>query len=308
MGTAKYGVRDAAGRLDEDRLRELASHQQIRMIEVKLSQGAKPGKGGILPGAKVTREIARIRGIEPGRDSISPNRHPEIHDAVSLLEFIGRVRAISGLPVGFKTVIGSTEWLAELLQEVNRRGPASAPDFITVDSGDGGTGAAPMTLLDNVGLPVRESLPLVVDMLGEYGLRERIRVIASGKMITPAGVAMALCMGADFVNSARGFMFALGCIQAMKCNKNTCPTGITTHDKHLQRGLVVTDKAERVRRYQQGMEKEVAVIAHSCGVAEPRLLRRRHCRIVQPNGCSVPLSELYPEAPVLPAKAAPARA
>jgi glutamate synthase domain-containing protein 2 len=304
MGTAKYGVRDATGRLDEDRLRELASHQQVRMIEVKLSQGAKPGKGGILPGTKVTQEIARIRGIEPGKDSISPNRHPEIHDAASLLEFIGRVRAISGLPVGFKTVIGSIEWLAELLQEVNRRGPASAPDFITVDSGDGGTGAAPMTLLDNVGLPVRESLPMVVDMLCEYGLRERIRVIASGKMITPAGVTMALCMGADFVNSARGFMFALGCIQAMKCNKNTCPTGITTHDKHLQRGLVVSDKAERVRRYQQGMEKEVSVIAHSCGVAEPRLLRRNHCRIVQPNGRSIPLSDLYPEAPVLPVKAA----
>jgi glutamate synthase domain-containing protein 2 len=165
-----------------------------------------------------------------------------------------------------------------------------------------------MTLLDNVGLPVRESLPLVVDMLHEYGLRDRIKVIASGKMITPAGVTMALCMGADFVNSARGFMFALGCIQAMKCNKNTCPTGITTHDKHLQRGLVVSDKAERVRRYQQGMEKEVGVIAHSCGVPEPRLLRRQHCRIVQPNGRSMPLSEIYPEVPALPTKAAPARA
>jgi glutamate synthase domain-containing protein 2 len=205
------------------------------------------------------------------------------------------VRDISGLPTGFKTVIGSTDWLAELLREVNRRGIETAPDFITVDSGDGGTGAAPMTLLDNVGLPIRESLPMVVDMLQEYRLRERIRVIASGKMITPAGVTMGLCMGADFVNSARGFMFSLGCIQAMKCNRNSCPTGITTHDKRLQRGLVVADKAQRVMRYQQGMEKEVSIIAHSCGVAEPRLLRRHHCRIVQPNGRSVPLSELYPE-------------
>jgi len=294
MGTAKYGVRDAEGRLDDMRLRELANYDQVKMIEVKLSQGAKPGKGGILPGAKVTDEIARIRGIPKGQDSLSPNRHLEIHDAGSLLDFIARVREVSGRPTGFKTVFGSYGWLAELCAEIHRRGMESAPDFITVDSGDGGTGAAPMTLLDNVGLPVRESLPHVVDLLVEHGLRERIKVIASGKMINPVGVAMALCAGADFVNSARGFMFALGCIQAMKCNKNTCPTGITTHDKNLQRGLVVTDKAERVARYQMGMEKEVSVIAHSCGAAEPRLLRREHCRIVQGNGQTALMSELFP--------------
>jgi glutamate synthase domain-containing protein 2 len=294
MGTAKYGVRDAKGNLDDMRLREIANYEQIRMIEVKLSQGAKPGKGGILPGAKVTDEIARIRGIPKGQDSISPNRHLEIHDAGSLLDFIARVRDISGRPTGFKTVMGSYDWLGQLFEEIHRRGLDSAPDFITVDSGDGGTGAAPMTLLDNVGLPVRESLPQVIDILTEHGLRERIKVIASGKMINPVGVAMALCVGADFVNSARGFMFALGCIQAMKCNKNTCPTGITTHDRNLQRGLVVADKAERVARYQQGMEKEVAVIAHSCGAAEPRLLRRSHCRVVQQNGRTALLSELYP--------------
>jgi glutamate synthase domain-containing protein 2 len=296
MGTAKYGVREHDGRLSDTRLRELASYEQVRLIEVKLSQGAKPGKGGILPGAKVTEEIARIRGIPKGRDSISPNRHLEIHNARTLLDFICRVRDVSGRPTGFKTVFGSYEWLGELFEEIHRRGLETAPDFITVDSGDGGTGAAPMTLLDNVGLPVRESLPRVVDMLCEHGLRERIKVVASGKMINPVGVAGALCLGADFVNSARGFMFALGCIQAMKCNKNTCPTGITTHDRSLQRGLVVTDKAERVARYQQGMEKEVAVIAHSCGAAEPRLLRRHHCRIVQYNGYTALLSELYPEA------------
>jgi glutamate synthase domain-containing protein 2 len=295
MGTAKYGVRDARGYLDDMRLRELANYEQVRMIEIKLSQGAKPGKGGILPGNKVTDEIARIRGIPKGQDSLSPNRHLEIHDAATLLDFIARVRDISGRPTGFKTVFGSYDWLGELCEEIHRRGIESAPDFITVDSGDGGTGAAPMTLLDNVGLPVRESLPHVVDLLVEHGLRERIKVIASGKMINPVGVAMALCVGADFVNSARGFMFALGCIQAMKCNKNTCPTGITTHDRNLQRGLVVTDKAERVARYQQGMEKEVAVIAHSCGAAEPRLLRRQHCRVVQLNGQTALLSDIYPE-------------
>jgi glutamate synthase domain-containing protein 2 len=294
MGTAKYGVRDAEGGLDEGKLREIARHPQVKMIEVKLSQGAKPGKGGILPGTKVTAEIAAIRGIPPGQDSLSPNRHTEIRDGHELLDFLDRVRGITGKPVGFKTVIGSGDWLEDLFQEIRRRGVQSAPDFITLDSGDGGTGAAPMALIDNVGLPIRESLPIVVDLLHKYGLKERIRLVASGKLTTPANVAWALCIGADFVTSARGFMFALGCIQSLRCNKNTCPTGITTHDPHLQRGLVPADKAARVMRYQQNMEKEVSVIAHSCGVPEVRQLRRHHCRLVQGNGRSVPLDELYP--------------
>ena len=295
MGTAKYGCRDDEGQLDEGKLRALASHTQVRMIEVKLSQGAKPGKGGILPGGKVTREIAEIRGIPAGQDSLSPNRHTDIRDSHELLDFLDRVREITGKPVGFKGVIGSTVWLEELFGEIRSRGLQSAPDFITLDSGDGGTGAAPMALIDNVGLPIRESLPLVVDMLHQYGLKDRIRLIASGKLTTPANVAWALCVGADFVTTARGFMFALGCIQALRCNQNTCPTGITTHDPGLQRGLVPADKAARVMRYQQNMEKEVSVIAHSCGAAEVRKLRREHCRVVQSNGRSVPLDELYPQ-------------
>jgi len=304
MGTAKYGVRDASGQLDEARLRELGHHPQVRMIEIKLSQGAKPGKGGILPGGKVTLEIAAIRGIPAGEDSLSPNRHTDIRDGKELLDFLDRVRGITGKPVGFKTVLGSTDWLEALCREIQRRGLRSAPDFITLDSGDGGTGAAPMALIDNVGLPIRESLPMVVDLLHKHGLKERIRLIASGKLTTPANVAWALCMGADFVTSARGFMFALGCIQALRCNQNTCPTGITTHDPALQRGLVPADKSARVMRYQQNMEKEVSVIAHSCGVPEVRQLRREHCRIVQSNGRSVPLDELYP----MPAVGAPSGA
>jgi glutamate synthase domain-containing protein 2 len=199
------------------------------------------------------------------------------------------------LPVGFKAVIGTYGWLDELFEEVHERGIESAPDFITVDSGDGGSGAAPMSLIDNVGLPIKESLPLVVDILCKHGLRDRIRVIASGKMINPAGAAAALCVGADFVNSARGFMFALGCIQALQCNKNTCPTGVTTHNPRLQRGLVPEDKAERVARYSKTMRKEIGIIAHSCGVPEPRGLRRFHCRVVREDGRSIPLDELYPE-------------
>jgi glutamate synthase domain-containing protein 2 len=295
IGTAKYGVRNADGSLNDDKLEAIAAHDQVKMIELKLSQGAKPGKGGILPGAKVTREIAEIRGIPPGEDSISPNRHPEIDSADDLLDVISHVREISGLPVGFKAVIGAYGWLDELFTRIRERGIESAPDFITVDSGDGGTGAAPMSLIDNVGLPIRESLPLVVDMLHAHDLKDRIRVIASGKLITPAEAAMALCMGADFINSARGYMFSLGCIQALQCNRNTCPTGITTHDKRLQKGLDPRHKAERVRRYAEAMHKEIGIIAHSCGVPEPRRLRRFHCRIVQDDGRSIPMDEIYPE-------------
>jgi glutamate synthase domain-containing protein 2 len=293
IGTAKYGVRDAQGRLSDEKLREVAAHPQVKMFEIKLSQGAKPGKGGILPGGKVTEEIAAIRGIAAGEDSISPNRHPEINSEDDLLDFIAQVREVTGKPVGFKSVIGAYGWLERLCKAINARGIESAPDFITVDSADGGTGAAPMSLIDYMGLPIRESLPLVVDILAEHGLRDRIKLIASGKLITPADVAWALCVGAHFVVSARGFMFALGCIQALQCNKNTCPTGITTHSKRLQKGLDPVLKAERVKCYVQNMVYEVGVIAHSCGVNEPRQLRRFHARMVTESGRSIALDELY---------------
>ena len=293
IGTAKHGVCDEQGGLDETRLREIAAHPQVRMFEIKLSQGAKPGKGGILPAAKVTPEIAAIRGIPAGQDSRSPNRHPEIADVATLLDFVARIRTITGKPAGFKLVIGDPGWLDDLCREIIRRDLSSAPDFITVDSADGGTGAAPMSLLDYVGLPLQESLPRVVDKLAEYGLRQRIRVIASGKLINPGEVAWALCVGADFVNSARGFLFALGCIQSMQCDKNTCPAGITTHNPRLQRGLDPADKAERVRHYVENMRREVETIAHACGAATPRELRREHCRIVTGPGRSVTLNELY---------------
>ena len=294
IGTAKYGVRDENGNLSDERLRELGETEQVKMIELKLSQGAKPGKGGILPGGKVTEEIANIRGIPVGEDSISPNRHPEIESAADLLDMLNRIRDVSGLPVGFKAVIGAWGWLDELFALIRERGLETAPDFITVDSGDGGTGAAPMSLIDNVGLPIRESLPLVVDKLCYYGLKDRVKVIASGKLINPSDAAVALCMGADFINTARGFMFSLGCIQAMQCNKNTCPTGVTTHNKRLQRGLVPENKAKRVAQYSKTMRKEIATIAHSCGVPEPSRLQRYHCRIVNDVGRSVPLDEIYP--------------
>ncbi|UOA25677.1 FMN-binding glutamate synthase family protein [Pseudosulfitobacter sp. DSM 107133] len=294
IGTAKFGVRNPDGSLNEDKLRQIAAHACVKMFELKLAQGAKPGKGGILPGAKVTAEIAEIRGLVAGVDAISPNRHVEIDDWDDLLDMIVRLRDITGKPVGIKTVVGDRESFRDLMQTIKTRGADCAPDFITIDGGEGGTGAAPMPLIDLVGMSVRESLPLAADLRNEAGLKDRIRLVASGKLVNPGDVAWALAAGADFVTSARGFMFSLGCIQSLKCNKNTCPTGITTHDPRLQKGLVVEDKDRRVALYAQEIIHEVEIIAHSVGVAEPRLLRRRHVRIMQDNGRSVPMNEIHP--------------
>ncbi len=295
LGTAKYGVRDPFNNsLSESKLIDVAANSQVRMFEIKLSQGGKPGKGGILPGAKVTAEIAKIRCIPKGKDSISPNRHPEIKNDADLLDMIAYIREVTGKPVGFKTVIGSEQWLDHLFGLICQRGKASAPDFITVDGADGGTGAAPMPLLDDMGLPLSESLPMLSNKLREYELNERVKVIASGKLITPADAAWALCLGANFIASARGFMFALGCIQALQCSKDTCPTGITTHNKKLQRGLNPKLKSIRVANYVKNIVHEIGMIAHSCGVKHPLELERHHARIVQANGLSIPLDTLYP--------------
>ncbi|AHM03162.1 Ferredoxin-dependent glutamate synthase [Roseibacterium elongatum DSM 19469] len=294
IGTAKYGVRDAHGNLDDAKLRAVAEHTQIKMFELKLAQGAKPGKGGILPAAKITDEIARIRGLPKGQDGISPNRHRDAGNVGELLDLIAHIRDVTGRPVGIKTVMGDPAHFEELFEEINRRGIESAPDFITLDGGEGGTGAAPMPLMDLVGLSIREALPRLTDMRNRAGLRDRIRIVASGKLVNPGDVAWALAAGADFVVSARGFMFPLGCIQALKCHKNTCPTGITTHDARLQAGLVVSQKDRRVANYAKGIVKEVEVIAHSVGVPEPRKLRRRHVRLVQPDGSSRPMDRLSP--------------
>ena len=298
IGTAKYGVRDEHGRLDPDKLRQMAAHENVRAFEIKLSQGAKPGKGGVLPAAKVTEEIAKIRGIPAGQDSLSPNRHPETSNMDELLAMVEQVREITGKPVGIKTAIGGWQFMNELAATVNRRGLQSAPDFLAIDGGEGGSGAAPQALADHMALSINEALPRVVDALIENGLRERIKVIASGKIITPAKVAWALACGADVVNSARGYMFALGCIQALRCHQNSCPTGITTHDPKLQRGLDVENKAERVAAYTRNMNKEVEMIAHACGLKHARDLRREHVRIVQPNGQSMALNMLYPYPPI----------
>jgi glutamate synthase domain-containing protein 2 len=294
IGTAKFGVRNDDGSLSDEKLREVASHDAVRMFEIKLSQGAKPGKGGILPAAKITAEIAGIRGIPQGHDGISPNRHREASNFDELITLIDHVREVTGKPVGIKTAVGTESAIEELFEAIVARGPDAAPDFITIDGGEGGTGAAPMPLIDLVGMPVREALPRVVDIRDRHGLKDRVRIIASGKLVNPGDIAWAICAGADFVTSARGFMFSLGCIQALKCNRNTCPTGITTHDPRFQKGLVVRDKVSKVAEYAKTVIKEVEVIAHSVGVSEPRQMRRRHVRIVQADGTSVPFNQILP--------------
>jgi glutamate synthase domain-containing protein 2 len=292
IGTAKYGVRDAQGNLSAERLVELS--KVVKAFEIKLSQGAKPGKGGVLPGKKVTAEIAQIRGIPEGRDSISPNRHRDISNIAELLEKVAWIRDLTGRPVGIKTAIGGWRLMNEAADYIHRRGLEFAPDFIAIDGGEGGSGAAPQALADHMSLSIEEALPRVVDALIETGLRNRIKVIAAGKLVTSARAAWALCVGADFINTARGFMFSLGCIQALRCHQNTCPTGVTTHNKRLQRALVVEEKYLRVANYAMNMNKEIDMIAHSCGVRHARELRREHVRIVQASGQSVALNMLYP--------------
>jgi glutamate synthase domain-containing protein 2 len=248
----------------------------------------------VLPAAKVTDEIAAIRGIEPHQDSISPNRHKDIADMTQLLERVVMIREVTGKPVGIKTAIGGWEFMHALCAEVGRRGMEYAPDFLVIDGGEGGSGAAPQALADHMALPISEALPRVVDALIENGLRERVKIVAAGKLVTSAKVAWALAAGADFVNSARGFMFALGCIQALRCHTNTCPTGVTTHNKRLQRGLVVEEKYIRVANYAINLNKEVDMIAHACGLKHARELRREHVRVVRNTYESVAFSTLFP--------------
>ncbi len=292
IGTARYGIRDEAGNFSPDKAREIA--KSVKAFEIKLSQGAKPGKGGVLPAGKVSAEIARIRGIPVNQDSISPNRHTDIANVDELLDKIAYIRDLTGRPVGVKTAIGGWQFINDLCEAINRRGLEYAPDFLAIDGGEGGSGAAPQALMDHMALPIAEALPRVIDALIESGLRERVRVIAAGKLVTGAKAAWALCVGADFVNTARGFMFSLGCIQSLRCHQNTCPTGVTTHNPRLQRGLVVEEKYLRVANYATGINKEIDMIAHSCGGRHARELRREHVRIVQGGGQSVAMNMLYP--------------
>lgn len=275
VGSGYFGCRDAQGRFDEERFAGSAAADQVKMIELKLSQGAKPGHGGVLPGAKVTEEISKARGVPIGVDCISPARHSTFSTPVGLLEFVSRLRELSGgKPTGIKLAIGHPwEWFGIVKAMVET---GMAPDFVVVDGGEGGTGAAPLEFTDHVGVPLREALMLVHNSLVGTNLRDRVRVGASAKIITAFDMAHTMAIGADWCNSARGFMFALGCIQAQTCHTGFCPTGVTTQDPKRMRALHVPDKAERIYNFHQNMLKALKELLGASGLSHPSELGPEH--------------------------------
>ncbi|MEZ0472199.1 FMN-binding glutamate synthase family protein [Luteimonas salinilitoris] len=275
IGSAYFGCRDAEGRFSEERFVANATDPQVKMIELKLSQGAKPGKGGLLPGAKVTAEIAAARGVPVGLDCVSPSRHSAFSTPRGLLDFLQRLRELSGgKPVGFKLAIGHPwEWFG-IAKAMYESGPL--PDFIVVDGAEGGTGAAPAEFIDHVGLPMHEALMLVHNTLVGLGLRERIRLGAAGRIISAFDIARTMAMGADWCNAGRGFMFAVGCIQAQSCHNDRCPTGVATQDPRRWRALDVPDKALRVRRFHDNTLKALADLIGAAGLVHPQQLGPEH--------------------------------
>lgn len=248
IGTGYFGCRDEQGKFSPELFAEKSRIDQVKLIEIKLSQGAKPGHGGVLPGVKNTPEIANIRHVTPGMTVISPPGHSAFSDAAGLLRFVQQLRELSGgKPVGFKLCIGDTKEFEDICVQMNVL--KIYPDFITVDGAEGGTGAAPPEFSDGVGMPLEPALIFVNRTLKNYNVRDKVKVIASGKVLTSLDILRAIAMGADMCNNARGFMFALGCIQALRCNTNACPTGVATQHKMLIKGLDVTDKAERVYHF-----------------------------------------------------------
>ncbi|MDQ8181068.1 FMN-binding glutamate synthase family protein [Pelagicoccus sp. SDUM812005] len=271
IGTGYFGCRTPEGGFDAEAFREKANWEVVKMVELKLSQGAKPGHGGVLPKEKNNAEIARIRMVEPGTTVESPQGHREFRDAEGLLRFIAKLRRLSGgKPIGIKLCIGREEEFRSLCETMVRRG--SYPDFITVDGAEGGTGAAPLEFTDSVGMPLEPALRFVRHTLVDLGIRERIKVIASGKIVTAFDIVRVLAYGADLCNSARAFMLATGCIQALRCNTNRCPTGVTTLDPRLTAGLVVEDKYKRVANFHRNTLRAARELMAGCGVSHPREL------------------------------------
>ena len=275
IGSGYFGCRDAQGRFSEEKFVANATSPQVRLIEIKLSQGAKPGHGGVLPGPKVTPEIAETRGVAVGEDCVSPAAHTEFGTPVELLLFLSRLRRLSGgKPVGFKLCIGHPwEWFA-ICKAMLETG--LTPDFIVVDGAEGGTGAAPLEFSDHVGAPLQEGLLLVHNTLVGLNLRDRIRLGASGKIVSAFDIARAMALGADWCNSARGFMFALGCIQAQHCHTGACPTGVATQDPQRQQALVVPDKIERVARYHRNTLHALQELVQAAGLHHPGEITAAH--------------------------------
>ena len=292
VGTGLFGVRELDGTFSPQRYRELSAH--FRATTLKLSQGAKPGGGGVLPKAKITAEIARIRNIPPDQDCHSPNRFKEFHDLPTLFAFIKLLQEESGKPVGVKFCLGDRGFARELAERIAALPEGEGPDHIILDGAEGGTGAAPAGLADNMGTPIREALPWFDNLLREHGVRDRIRLTAAGRFATASEVGLALALGADTVNIARGFMLSMGCIQAMVCHTNRCPTGITTHSAWLQAGLDPAEKGVRVANYALNLRRELMLMVRSMGLRSPSEITRHHVFVNQGGGKSLCLAELWP--------------
>ncbi len=275
IGSGYFGCRNEDGSFSDERFVQNAGDPQVKMIELKLSQGAKPGHGGVLPAAKVSAEIAATRGVQQGVDCVSPSRHSAFSTPVELLEFVAKMRVLSGgKPTGFKLAIGHPwEWFA-IAKAMNETG--LLPDFIVVDGGEGGTGAAPAEFIDHVGVPMHEALMLVHNTLVGLNLRDRVRIGAAGRIASAFDIARTLAMGADWCNAARGFMFALGCIQAQSCHTSRCPTGIATQDPSRWRKLDVPDKATRVHQFHHHTLKALRELLCAAGLEHPSQLGPEH--------------------------------
>ncbi|MEL7145826.1 MAG: FMN-binding glutamate synthase family protein, partial [Bacteroidota bacterium] len=275
IGTGYFGCRDQDGNFDLQAFKTNATRDTVKMIEIKISQGAKPGHGGILPAVKNTEEIARIRGVQPHTTVASPPGHTAFSNADELIEFVKTLREASGgKPVGFKLCVGRREEFKDFCRAMIRAN--ATPDFISVDGGEGGTGAAPVEFSNSLGMPLRDGLAFVHDTLVGYGLRDQIKLIASGKITTGFHIIRAVALGADICTSARGMMMALGCIQALQCNSNTCPVGVATQKKMLVKGLNVADKKERVANYHKRTLKSFVELLAAAGIKEPAQIERKY--------------------------------
>jgi glutamate synthase domain-containing protein 2 len=289
IASGYFGCRTPDGHFDAERFAAQAQSPQVKMIEIKLSQGAKPGHGGVLPRAKVSAEIAEARGVPMGQDCVSPARHSAFSTPVQLLQFLAELRRLSGgKPVGIKLCVGQpAEWFAMVKAMLHS---GLTPDFVVVDGSEGGTGAAPIEFADHVGMPLRDGLRLVHNTLVGAGLRERIRIGASGKIISAFDIARCLALGADWCNSARGFMFALGCIQSRSCHTDHCPTGVATQDPVRQRAVVVTDKAERVYYFHANTLHALADLLGAAGLHKPSEITPMHVMQRNSHGQARPMS------------------
>lgn len=293
LGSGYFGCRDAEGRFSPEAFAATATLDQIKMIEIKLSQGAKPGHGGVLPGAKVSPEIAATRGVPIGQDCISPPSHSAFTTPLEMMEFISQLRRLSGgKPIGFKLCIGHRWEFMALCKAMLESG--ITPDFIVVDGSEGGTGAAPLEFIDHIGMPLREGLNFVHNTLIGVGLRDKIRIGASGKIASAFDMARVLALGADWCNAARGFMFAIGCIQSQTCHTDRCPTGVATQDKLRQKALVVSDKAQRVFHFHRSTLKALAEVIAAAGLDHPNQLRPHHLSKRGPNDQIESYADLFP--------------